>query len=844
MIRDLRHAVRLLLHSKGWTLVVVVSLALGIGANTAIFGAVDGLLLRTLPVAHPESLVRLRWSGDNDMLSDINDYGYSEKDGDQRITATFSYELYRRLRASTRTLADVLACAPLGRVNVVAGGDAEIATGLLASGNYFQLLGVPASLGRTLTPEDDRAGAPPVAVLSYGYWMRRFGGDPQVIGTLLRVNTVAVTVVGVAPPSFAGVQQTVTTASDITMPVALDPQFNFDSPTDKTRIAQPNWWWLQVIGRLKPGVAPEQVEGELGGVFDAGARDGWASYLASLSDAQRGLDRNQNRTRVPHLRVSPGSRGIYDVPADTYRSLELLSAVVGLVLLIVCANIANLLLSRAAARRREISVRVSLGATRTRLVRQLLTESVLLAAVGAGVGLLFAAWGRRLLPANLAPGAANDWRLLAFVSALTVGTAIVFGLAPAWRSTDLDVGVALKDGGRSASAGPSQIGRSLVVAQVAISVVLLVAAGLFLRTVRNLRQVDVGFDARNLLLVTINPALNRYDQARIRNVEAALLDRLPAVPGVLSATLSTPALLSGSRSRTGAFIEGRSAPQTRDQINVVMVAPNFFSALGIPLVGGRAFTLRDNRATPNVVVLNQAAVRKYFPHENPLGRHMGSTFETSGQREIVGIVRDAKYDSMRDAAPPTMYQSYLQAPRLDFRSTVEARTVGDPMRSVAAVRDAIRQVDPDLAVLDVSTQTDQIEARFAQEKLFAESYALVGGLAVAIASLGLFGLMSYSVARRTNEIGIRMALGAAREAVVGMVMRESLTLVVAGVVIGIALALVSGRLISSLLFDLAPHDPAAIVGAAGVLVAVSTVAGYLPARTAARVDPMVALRNE
>jgi len=843
MLRDLRHAIRLLVQNKGWTLVVLLSLALGIGANATVFSAINGLLLRTLPVADPQTLVRFRWIGDNDMLTDVNDYGYSEKEGGLQITPTFSYDMFHTFRSSSRTLVDLFACAPEGQLNVVANGRAELASGFVASGNYFDVLGVRALIGRTFTPDDDRPSAAPVAVLSHGYWTRRFGADPHVIGTVLQINTVPVTVIGVTPPAFTGVQQVLTEARDITLPVALDPRFNFDSPTDRTRLSQPAWWWLQIMGRLKPGTTPDQVQGELDGLFQSSAREAWTSYLGSLPEPGRSAAQNQNRTKIPRLRVASGSRGIYDVPADTYQSVTLLSAVVALVLLIVCANVANLLLSRAAAREREISIRLSLGATRARLIRQLLTESVLLASIGAAAGTLVAHWSRRLLPGNLALATPLDWRVIGFVGGLTLATGIVFGIAPAWRSSGTKVGAALKEG-RSVSRRRSRLGKSLVIAQVAVSIVLLFGAGLFLRTVRNLRRVDVGFDTHNLLLVPVNPGLNRYDQARIARLHGEMLDRLPQVPGVRAATLSTPALLTGSMSRIGLFIQGRSGPVDRNTISVMTIAPNFFDAMNIPLVAGRGFTARDGLNAPRVVVINEAAARKYFPGENPLGRRVGPTFESRGDREIVGVVKDAKYNNVREAAPPTMYSSYLQQRRLDVTTTFELRTAADPVTVVSSVRETIRQIDPNLPILNVSTQTDQIERRFAQEKVFAQAYALFGGLALLVASIGLFGLMSYNVARRTNEIGIRMALGARRRDVTRMVMGESLILVVAGVAIGGSVALAAGRLVSTLLFGVAPTDPATIALAVVLMVIASAFAAFVPARTASRVDPMIALRSE
>ena len=486
---------------------------------------------------------------------------------------------------------------------------------------------------------------------------------------------------------------------------------------------------------------------------------------------------------------------------------------------------------------------MSIGATRWRLIRQLLTENLLLAVIGAALGGLVAYWGRQLLPGNLATAAAIDWRVLGFVGGLTLATGIFFGIAPAVRSSRLNAGAMLKEGGRTMSGGRSRLGKTLVVSQVAISLVLLVGAGLFLRTVSNLRRVDVGFVSDNLLLVPVNPAINRYEQPRTLNLFTQVLDELPRVPGVRATTASQPALLSGNINRTRIYIQGRAKPTDRNSVNRLVVAPKFFETLGIPVRAGRALNDRDGASAPQVVVINEAAANKYFPRENPVGQRFGQSFETAGDLEVVGVVADTKYDSVRNAPPPTMYVPFTQQ-RLIGPMTFELRTAEDPTKTVAAVREAMRRIDPNLPILKISTQTAQIEQRFAQERVFAQAYALFGGLAVLIASVGLFGLMLYSVARRTNEIGIRMALGARREDVVGMVMRESLALVVVGVVVGTAAALGAGRFVASLLFNLAPTDPATISAAAGLMMTVSVLAAYLPARTASRVDPMVALRDE
>lgn len=853
MLQDLRHGIRVLLQSKGWTVVVVLSLALGIGANTALFTAINGLLLRNVPVSHPETLVRLRWAGKNDMATSMSEYGFSTQEaGGVDVRATFSNRLYEQFRAGNTTLTDILACAPVGNLNVIVNNEAELASGVIVSGNYFRILGVAPILGRAIAPDDDQPSAAPVAMISHGFWMRRFGGDRNAVGKVVQVNNAGITIIGVTPPGFTGIQQAVSTAPDITVPLALDTQLNGVPAAPviqrsaveslKPRLSDPTWWWLQLMGRLKPGVTPEQVRGNLEGVFQQTARQGFDSYLAGLKAEDRSASRNQNRNQVPELRVDSGSRGIYDVNSNDTKSIAILTAVVFLVLLIVCANVANLLLSRATTRQKEISVRLSMGATRMRLIRQLLTESLLLSFLGGAIGILAGHWGKQLLPGPAAR-TPMDWRIVAFVVALAFLTGITFGIAPAFRTTRLNVSAALKENSRSVAGSRSILSKSLLVLQVAISLVLLIGAGLFLGTVRNLRHVNVGFNTQNLLIFRVNPQLNRYDQPRIMSLYEQMMERLGAVPGVRGATLSQPALLAGGVTITSFYIQGRPDPGRQSGgINRLVVASNFFETMEIPLLFGRTFTVRDNQTGPKAAVINEAAAHKYFPNENPIGLRFGSQLEKNSEIEIVGVVRDAKYNSVREAAPATLYVPYLQ--NRVGGVAFEVRTAGDPSKSIGAIREAVKQVDSNVPLVGMSTQMEQIDNRFAQERIFAQAYGLFGGLALLVASIGLFGLMSYSVARRTNEIGVRMALGAGRWDVVRMVMRESLLLVFIGVVIGLGAALAAGRLVATLLFGLAPTDWVTITAASAVMIAVSALAGYLPARSASRVDPMVALRYE
>ena len=849
MFQDLRHGIRLLVQQKGWTLVVVLSIALGIGANTALFGAVNGLLLQAIPVTEPDTLVRLRYVGKNDMGNDFSEYGFPGQDSSGRdIRSTLPYPVFRQLQIDGMpTMSGVAAGAPIGQLNVVVDGSAEIARGFVASGNFYQVLGVTALIGRTLQPADEAPTAPPVAVISEVFWKRRFGASANALGKVVVANNAPVTIVGVTSARFTGIQQPSGTAPDMTVPIGLEAQLD-----ERKLVEKPTAWWVQVFGRLKQGVTAAQVAGSLDGVFQAKAQAGWSAMLGGLSAEERGSSRYANRNAVPHLLVDSASGGIYDANASDRQSLTLLSVVVAVLLLIVCANVANLLLSRAAARRKEFSVRLSLGASRPRLIRQLLTESIVLAGVGGAGGVLVGYWGRQLLPIAAA-GAAFDGRLFAFVFVLTLSTGLVFGIAPAFRATQIDVSTALKETSRSSSSARSSLSKALLVAQVGLALALLVGAGLFLNTLWNLRRVDVGFDTSNLMLFRINPQLNQYDNARTSSLYAALLERIGRVPGVKAVGYSQPPLLSGGVSSTDIFIQGHSyaraessyetTRQRGDILNQVRVSPSFFRTLGIPLLAGRLPTDRDDEKAPKVAVINETAARKYFaPGETPVGMRFGEALERRTDVEIVGIVRDVKYNSVRDAAPPTMYLPLSQRrfPGVAF----EVRTAADPATLVNTIRAAVKDVDPDLPVSNMTTQAEAVEGRLAREKLFAQAYLLFGTLALALASIGLFGLMSYSVARRTNEIGIRMALGARRADVVSMVLKESMTMVGMGILAGLVAAVAGSRFVTTLLFGLAPTDPLTIAAAVALMAAVSLIAAYLPARRAARVDPMVALRYE
>ncbi len=562
-----------------------------------------------------------------------------------------------------------------------------------------------------------------------------------------------------------------------------------------------------------------------------------AGYMAGLTDEQRNLSANRReRTKVPELAPTSASHGIYDFDANARSTATLLSGVVIAVLLIVCANVANLLLSRATSRRKEISVRLSMGASRSRLIRQLLTESVWLSALGGLLGLAVAYWLRGLLPFGAT--APLDWRVFAFVFGLSVFTGMLFGLVPAFRATRVDLASAMKSESRSVAGGRSWLSMGLLVVQVALSVVLVIGAGLFVRTLQNLRHVDVGFNPNNLLLFAVDPSLNGYDADRTANFYADLQQTLKALPGVRSSALTRVAFLSGGRSSSSIHLQNGSGPNS---VHMMQVSPEFFTTLEMPIMRGRGFTDRDTQTSPKVVVISETAAKKYFPQEDPIGRRVGFSPETSSEYEVVGIVRDVRYASVRDEPPPTLFQAAGQGPMRRMIAVV--RTAGDPSQLIEPVRAGVRRLDPNLPITNVATQTEQVERRFAQDRLFATALSFFGGLALLLAAIGLFGLMSYNVGRRSQEIGIRMALGAGRLDVIRMVLNESLLLVAVGVVLGLGAAYWLGRLVATFLFGLAPTDAATIAAAVALILVVSSLAAFLPARRASRVDPNVVLNR-
>ncbi|HVG29682.1 MAG TPA: ABC transporter permease [Pyrinomonadaceae bacterium] len=850
--QDLRYGARLLSKTPGFTAVTALSLALGIGANTALFSVVDAVLLKKLPVKEPERLVLFK-SVATRKFSPGNYNGNTSDDPSGLLVRTsFPYQTFARFREQRQSvLSDVFA---FGRVslNVNADGQAGVADGQAVSGNYYAGLGVPASLGRTLTEADDNPAATPAAVVSHRYWQRRFGGDPSVVGKQINLNGVAFTVVGVTPQGFEGAMQVGSTA-DVSIPIAWEPQVN----TERSRMAGAGTWWLRLMGRLKPGATAEQAQASLNDVFQQSALEQRAAQQAHEEEARAPLDPND----YPRLAADSGSRGEMNVRRDYQKPLYYLLGVVGLVLLIACANVANLLLARAAVRRREIAVRLALGATRRRLIRQLLTESVLLATIGGALGVLLAFWIKDGLLAVTDWGGRQmsaldprlDWRVLGFTLGLSLLTGVVFGLVPAWRATRVDLTPALKDSGRSSShTSRSWLSKSLVVAQVAMSLLLLVGAGLFLRTLVNLERVETGFNTDNLLLFGVDPDLIGYKDERLASLYSQMSERIEAVPGVRSVTFSAQPLLAQSSYESVLYLPGATPDadgKIRPSGNVYIhqTRENFLAAMGIPLLAGRGLTAQDDARAPHVAVVNQTFARKVFREENPLGKRFGISRSRPGGIEIVGVAKDAKYTSQRDEIPPTAYLPWLQQLDAVGSVTFEVRTTGDPAAGVAAMREAVREVDANLPLKDIKTQIEQADETLAMERLFAKLLSLFGLLALLLAAVGLYGVLAWSVSQRTHEIGIRMALGASRAAVLKMILSQGLTLTLSGVAVGLAGAYALTKYLASLtdmLYGVKPTDPLTFAVIAASLTLVALVACYLPARRATKVDPLSALRYE
>ncbi len=718
------------------------------------------------------------------------------------------------------------------------GGGAEKAVGQLVSGDYFSVLGVPAVAGREFSAEDDKVpGGRPVAVMSYRYWKRRFALDPGVIGKTMRLNKTRFTIIGVTPPEFFG--EAVGVSPDFWLPMMMQAQVI----PGRSYLRDPETLWLQIVARLKPDISQQQAE--------AGINVEWQQTLAAQAGAERLTPERRRDLLDQRIALHAGSRGVSTVRQQFSEPLLILMAVVGLVLLIACANVANLLLARAAARRREIGVRLALGAGRLQLIRQLLTESVLLALLGGALGLLFASWGSHLLLVLVSNGSTvipldlhPDGRVLGFTGAVSLLTGILFGLAPALRATAVDLTFAIRD--RQAGGRRHRLGKALVVSQVALSLILLIGSGLFVRSLRNLLAVDLGYSREGLLLIRIDPVAAGYGHSQIPGLYRQLLERIAAIPGVRGASLSHNGLFSGSDSVDPISVEGYTPPNGKNlQARYDQVGPNYFSALGIPMLKGREIGPEDTENSPRVGVINESLARFYFPDTDPIGKRITDEFpSTRADFRVVGVVRDVKNNGLRRQPPRRFYVPFFHPIGQPDTANLVIRTAGGQQAVLAAIRREVQAVSKDLPVLSARTLSELVDQSLIQERLITVLSSFFGAVAALLASIGLYGIMAYAVARRTNEIGIRMALGAQKGDVIRLVLQETLLLVLSGIVLGVPAALAAARLVSSRLFGLTPADPLTITAATLLLLAVAVLAGYLPARRASRVDPMVALRYE
>jgi predicted permease len=852
--QDVRYAARSLAKSPGFTIIAILTLALGIGANTAIFSLTNALLLKNLPVQNPDQLLLFGSARSWGVISGM-------PEGAVQIFSNPGYEQFRdQNRFFTGLCAFQSINDPLAVL--IPGHGAEQAVGKLVSGNYFDVLGVRPTLGRSLVPEDDTVSASPAAVISYRYWTSAFARNPTAIGSPVDINGTAFTIVGVAPPGFFGETLNPETP-DFWLPIAKQPQVTrYVSMLQATSIR-----WLFLIGRLKPGVSHRQAEAAL------------TVQMRQFLSAHAGDHPSEETAKaIAHARIelTSAATGISFLRFVYTKPLYVLLGIALLVLLVACTNVANLLLARATARHREISTRLALGAGRWRLARQLLVESLLLAAGGAAAGLLLAHWGTKLLTAIAFYGAHSvpfqpslDTRVLAFTILLSAVTGILFGLAPAFRVRQVNLAEALKSGSRAAGAAAAghhrfQWGKALVVAQVGLSTILLVAAGLFVRTLAQLERQDLGFDREHVLAAGVDPLIAGYKVSQLPALYRNLERRIEALPGVRSAALALYPPEGGQWSSNIA-IAGRAA-KPGESLNArwLRVTPDFFKTLGMPLVLGRTLGPRDMNADGRFVVINKTMARRYFAGRNPIGQRFGfgSANEAKGRAhssdfQIVGVVKDAKYGGApRDENVPTFFLPFFtetpnQTPReqalesrSDYARFLAVRTAADPLAVASELRQAIRQVDPHLPVAKISTLNQQVEDAMNQEHLVSYLSACFGLLALVIAAIGLYGLMAYMAARRTAEIGLRMALGAEAGEVLRMVLRQGLALSLIGIAVGLAGAFAVSRWIASLLFGVAPGDPATYAAVVGLLVLVALLASYLPARRAARVDPMLALRYE
>jgi predicted permease len=828
-VNEMRYAVRSLTKSPVFTVVAVLSLALGIGANTAVFTLLDQVLLRMLPVRDPQQLVQLKEVGSN----------YGSNTGLNAL----SYPMYKDFSEQNQVFSGML-CRHWVPLSVSFGGRTERASGELVSGTYFDVLGVRPHLGRLFNANDDRtrSGAP-YAVLGYDFWQSRFASDPNIVGKQILVNSHQLAIIGVAPDGFEGVEPLL--ATQIYTPVIMAEQLTQEEkPLDNRRRR-----YLQVFGRLKDGVTREQAKASLQPIFHR---------ILEMEVQQKEFAHASAYTREQFVRKTidalPGSGGHNEVRQFLEAPLWAMMGMVGLVLLIACANVANLFIARATSRQKEIAVRLAMGASRGRLVRQLFFESLLIAVLGGGLSIAITFPSMRLLRGILPDidppmtfATHPDLRMLAFTLGISLLTALIFGLAPALQATRPDLAPTLKDNANAVSGGSQALWRRMLVcAQVSLSLLLLIAAGLFVRTLKNMRNLSPGFEVSHLVSFNVEPTLSGYNTERSKIFFRQLQDRLASTPGVRSAALAVVAPLSFDEWDSTVTIEGYSAKPGEDVSPWDnYVSPGFFETLKIPLYSGRDFSDRDRGTNAKVAIVNEKFARRYFGNQSPIGRHLGMGGDpgTKTDIEIIGMVRDTKYQTMREDPPRQVYFPYLQndwatAMTAYVRSDVDSATLFPVLRGV------VRSIDPSMPVYQVKTEEKQVDDVLAVERLSASLASAFGLLATLLASIGLYGVMAFLVTRRTREIGIRMALGAFVGDVIWIVLREVMLLVGIGVLIGLPAALTLGRLLQKQLFGMSPYDPVTIGAALLGILLVAALSGYLPARRATRVDPLIALRYE
>jgi predicted permease len=842
LTQDLRYAVRTLGKSPAFTVIAALSLALGIGANTAIFSLIHALLLRPLPGVHaPEQLVALGNPARTGSLSE----------GSVR-TDVFSYPLYEQVRDHNQSFSGLAASGRSNRLAVGTGGatgsaagtppgGAETARGRVVSGNYFAVLGVPAFRGRTFTAAEDRVpGADPVIVISHSYWTRRFAQDPGAVGRPVTLNGSPFTIIGVAPPEFTG--DVVGFPTDIWIPLMMQLQVNPGRPYLDRWDAS----WLLLLGRLKPGVSMPRAKAEMD------------SLVARTVTAFAGSKISKEIMPSPEaLRVqaTSGAAGFSSLRPQFAQPLVILMIIVGLVLVVACANVANLLLERAMGRQKEIAVRLSVGAGRPRLIRQLLTESVLLSGLGGVLGILFALWaGPALL--RLAGGSSSvgldlrpDLPVLAFTAALALLTGIAFGLAPARRATRVGLASTLKENARSvvgsgAGAGRWPVAKLLVVGQFALSLLLLTCAGLFVRTLQNLERLDLGVDRGHLLMLRVDPVAAGYTGDRLMAFPARFLERIQAIPGASAVTYSENGIFSGTESDSSVALEGVESGRTRDTaLNIAYdrVGPDYFRSLRTTVLAGRDIGPLDRAGAPLVTVVNEALAKRYFPGSSPVGKRLTVVGPPDRVYEIVGVAHDVRDHELRGTVPPRFYLALAQSSEFASAFNVEIQTA-EPVSLTKTVRETVQAYDPNLPVNDLRPLDTMVDDSISHEQLIAKLSAVFGLIALVLASIGLYGVVSYTISRRVNEIGIRMALGAQRNDVLSMVLRETMLLAFTGVAVGLMLAIAAAKLVNKMLFGLSGHDPVTLAAATAILVVVALLAGAIPGARATRVSPTQALR--